>query len=177
MKKVLLVASLLVMLVSCGKGSNGSETSTNKFIYSFIDSVEKAYPNRVGNDAVCRKIIDDFGERIKGVPAEKLFDGIEFYVFGLRTSTVGNEFIAVFSLSPENSGLHLSVNCDDIDEDFALKMDKTKIYRITGGTVQGTSSEAIMSEFEDVNLGDVIVSKIQVEEVPGKIHEPTGVEM
>ena len=56
-------------------------------------------------------------------------------------------------------------------------MDKTKIYRITGGTVQGTSTEAIMSEFEDVNLGDVIVSKIQVEEVPGKIHEPTGVEM
>ena len=172
MKKVLLIASLIVMLASCGKGSKGSDT-TNKFIASFIDSVEKAYPNRIGNDIVCKKVIDDFGERIKGMPIEQVFEGIDFYVFMFRYNKIEEtgDVISVFSLSPENGGFKVNINCDDIEEDLAMKIDERKVYRITGGTLVDVSNHGIISGLEEVNLGDIKVSKIKVEEVPGKEHK------
>lgn len=164
-----MVASLLVMLASCGKGPKGSYT-TNKFIASFIDSAEKAYPNRVGNDLVCEKIIDDFGDRIKGMPIEQVFDGIEFHVFMFRYHKIEEtgDVVSIFSLRPENGGFEVDINCDDIEEDLAMKIDERKLYRITGGTLVDVSHHAVISGLAEFNLGDIKVSKIRVEEVPGK---------
>lgn len=171
MKKIFLIASLIVMLASCGNKQQATDETfkePNEFLAHFVDSASKAYPNFYGNGVIAGQITKELEERIKAVGVEKAFENIEFYIVRevkvIENYATGEKYNMVMLHSLEST---VEVVCENISQDEATKLTPTKYYKVTGGKV--VSSQApMMNDKKYIQLGGFTLEGLTVEEIPGK---------
>ena len=154
MKQVLAFFFVLLALASC-TGKQEAEKPGNA-LDLYADSITRVYPNFSGNIAVVKMICEDFEKRISPLPG--VLDGKEFHVVGI--SEIGGKTSVMFACSQPS----VAVWCDDYGTENAAKLDNSKNYRITGGTVERYKPERGIAH-QWLTLGEVYVKDLQVEEV------------
>ena len=150
---------MLLALAACSDKQVASNTGTP--LDQFVDSITKAYPNYAGNITVQNKISAELEKRISPLPG--ILEGTKFQFDNV--AEIGGSVLTMFSLADKTSAgvTTLIVSCDDFDKDVAATLDKTKNYKITGGTVVNFEAQRGMAE-QWLYLGRVDVKDLKVEE-------------
>jgi len=125
----------------------------------YADSMINVYPNFANNDAVCKIISEDFEKRLSDFPS--IVKDEPFHIVGGVTQIAGKYNLMLVS---EGKG-SLTILCEDLDEQTATKLDKTKYYKVVSGKVTNYEP-GNGSLWSFLNLGDIYVSEIRLEEVP-----------
>ena len=154
MKKVIAIFTVLLTLVACSD-KQLAEKSGNA-LDQYVDSITKVYPNYLGNIAVVKVICEDFEKCISPLPG--VLDGKDFHIVGI--SDIGGKTSVMFACSQPS----VSVWCEDYGTENAAKLDQSKNYRITGGTIDHYVPEQGIAH-QWLDLGEVYVKDLTVEEI------------
>lgn len=171
MNKVLAIIITLLAVTSCVKKQTGTKVSTpTTKLELFVDSIKKVYPNYQGNIAINKKIGEVFATKLTTIPG--ILEDEPFYIVGINE--IADKYILMLGLEHDGMETTLSVWCEDFGEDKAEAMDKKKLYRLTGGTIEKiVPKNGAVGHFLD--LGDVYVKDMAVEEIADSHYEsPTG---
>lgn len=161
MKQVLALFIALLALASCSTDKQQASNPGTP-LDQFVDSITKVYPNYAGNITVQNEISAELEKRISPLPG--ILEGTKFQFDNV--AEIGGSILIMFSLAGETSAgvTTLLVSCDDFDKDIAATLDKTKTYKITGGTVVNFEAQKGMAE-QWLYLGKVEVKDLTVEEI------------
>lgn len=154
MKQVLAFFIVLLVMASC-TGKQQAEKPGNA-LDQYADSITKVYPNYSGNIAVVKMICEDFEKHISPLPG--VLDGKDFKIVGI--SDIGGKTSVMFACSQPS----VSVWCEDYGAENAAKLDQSKNYRITGGTIDHYVPEGGIAH-QWLDLGEVYVKDLTVEEI------------
>lgn len=170
MKKVLAILAALLVLTSCVSKEKPEEKTPITKLEQFVDSMKKVYPNYEGNIAISKKIGDAFAGKLAIFPG--ILEDESFRIVGI--SEIGGKYNLMLALKHSDMECSLSVWCEDFGEEKAAALDNTKLYRLTGGTIETiTPKSGIAGPY--LELGDVYVKDLTVEEIPGSHYEaPMG---
>ena len=153
MKQVLAFFIVLLAMAAC-TGKQQAEKPGNA-LDQYADSITKVYPNYSGNIAVVKMICEDFEKHISPLPG--VLDGKEFHVVGI--SDIGGKTSVMFACSQPS----VSVWCEDYGTENAAKLDQSKNYRITGGTIDRYEPERGIAQ-QWLTFGSIFVNGLTVEE-------------
>ena len=169
MKKVLAIMAVLLAVTSCvEKQAQAPNNEPKTKLEQYADSIKKAYPNYAGNDAINKLICEDFEKRMLELPG--ILEDNPFHIIE-GVMEVGGTYHLMLSAEGDIS---LSVWDENLAKETALKLDKTKLYKVTGGEVE--KYEPAHSHGGNIlYLGSIYVKNIQLEEIPGSHYEsPIG---
>lgn len=127
-------------------------------IEQYLDSIKHVYPNYMVNEAVFKKIIDNF-EQWFGTDIPGKLQGEPMEIYGSLREIGG-----VFEVSFVSKGdAHIVVIDEDFGEDKAAQLDVTKTYKITGGKFV-RYDEPLMG-IVSLDFGRIYVTDLTVEEM------------
>ncbi len=179
MKKILALLMVMIALAACTNTANKEETQKEKKpmiekgmpgyepwmektrentkLTQYVDSITKVYPNFEGNLVVQKTISKDFQSRVNDIPG--ILEGSTFHFASMFEN--GGKTCVAFICNEEG----VNVWCLDYDENEAVKLDKSKAYEISGGTLDHfeMNDDEIGSSF--LFLGNIYVRNLKVEEI------------
>lgn len=127
-------------------------------IEQYVDSIKQVYPNYMDNEAVFKKIIDDF-EQWLGTDIPGKLEGEPMKVFGSLMEIGG-----VYEVSFVSRGdAYIVVIDEDFGEDKAAQLDVTKTYKITGGKF--VRYDEPLFGIVSLDFGRIYVTDLTVEEM------------
>lgn len=129
-------------------------------IEQYADSIMKAYPNFAGNDAVMETICEDFEKRLEVIPG--ILEDEPFYMVGGIHEVAGRYYLMLASEGVAS----VRVWDENLAKKTAVKLDKKKMYKITGGKFDRYEPSGL-SLTHSLSLGTIYINDIELEEIPG----------
>lgn len=126
----------------------------------YADSMMNAYPNYAGNDAVMKTICEDFEKRLEDIPG--ILEDEPFHIVGGIDEVAGRYYLNLAS----DGVASVKVWDENLAKETAVKLDKNKIYKITGGKYD-RYEPSVLSLTHFLSLGTIYINDIELEEIPG----------
>lgn len=167
MKKVLITLVIILVAASCGSKQPEEKVADAPATHleQFVDSMKAVYPNYKGNIAVGKKMSEALENRLAVLPG--VLDDAQFYIVGI--GEIAGSFNVMLSYEGSKD-INLLIWCANFGKDKAAKLDKTKLYRVTSGTLVSTDHDT-MPIPSKVELGQFTFKDLEVEEIPGSHFE------
>jgi uncharacterized lipoprotein len=154
MKQVLAFFIVLLALAACSDKQQAEKSGTP--FEQYVDSITKVYPNFKGNIAVQEKICEDFGRHLNALPG--ILEGAQFDIVNM--GEVAGKTMVMFTCKTGD----VTLWCEDFGTEKAAQLDKSKSYKVTGGTLERyVPTHGIAGDL--LKLGEVYVKDLTVEEI------------